>query len=82
MRWIGSASVALWTLVIGILVLMAGLMIVGAFNPFATTWLAIVVVAMLVGLIAYMLAVRHALADHHHPDLARKVHSMRERRGF
>lgn len=82
MRWIGSASVAFWTLVIGILVLLGGLTIVGGFDPFATAWLTAVIAAMIVGLIIYMLAVRHALRDHTNADLARQVHSMRERRGF
>jgi hypothetical protein len=82
MRWIGSATVALWTFVIGILVLLAGAMIVGAFNPFEVAWLTVLIAVMVIGLVAYMVAVRHALGDHQHPDLARKVHGMRERRGF
>ena len=82
MKWIGSASVAFWTFVIGFLVLTAGAMIIGAFNPFEIVWMTVLIIALLVGLIVYMLAVRHALQDRQHPDLARKVHSLRERRGF
>jgi hypothetical protein len=81
-KLIGSIAGVFWTLCLGAVVLFVFFWATGLFSPAEVLWL-----TWLVGVIAavsliHFIRVRRALSDHRHSEMARKVHAMRERRGF
>jgi membrane protein implicated in regulation of membrane protease activity len=79
---IGSITGVFWTLCLGAVALFVFFWATGLFSPTEVLWLSIVVGALAVLSLIHFLRVRRALGDPRHSDLARTVHSMRERRGF
>jgi hypothetical protein len=71
-----------WAIALGLIALWAFFLVMGAVSVGDPAWLT-VSMGVLAALAAIHFAhVRRALADHEHSDLARRVHMLRERRGF
>ncbi len=82
MKVIGSITGVFWTLCLGAVALFVFFWATGLFSPQEVLWLSVVVGVLGVLSLIHFLRVRRALGDPRHSDLARTVHSMRERRGF
>jgi hypothetical protein len=82
MKVIGNVAGVFWTLCLGAVALFVFFWATGLFSPAEVLWLSVIVGVLGVLSLIHFLRVRRALGDPRHTDLARTVHSMRERRGF
>lgn len=82
MKVIGSIAGVFWTLSLGAMVLFVFFWATGLFSPAEVLWLSMAIAVLAVLSLIHFLRVRRALGDPRHTELARTVHSMRERRGF
>lgn len=73
---------ALWGVALGAIALWGFFLVMGAISPSDPTWLTALMAALAVLAVVHFVHVRRMLADHEHGDLARRVHMLRERRGF
>jgi tetrahydromethanopterin S-methyltransferase subunit C len=76
-----EATNALWVLVLGAITLFCFFAAIGAFNPGDVAWLTVAVGVLAVLAAIHFIRIRHVL-DEHAGELARRVHAMRETRGF
>jgi fatty acid desaturase len=79
---VGRIAGVFWTLCLGALALFVFFWATGLFSPAEVLWLSVLVGVIAVLSLMHFLRVHRALGDHRHSDLARRVHAMRERRGF
>ncbi len=82
MKAIGTVAGLFWTTCLGVVALFAFFSAIGAITPGEVTGLTVAVCVLATVCVVHFWRVRHALGDHHHDELARTVHAMRERRGF
>ena len=73
---------AFWGIAPGLIVLWAFFLLMGAISVGDPAWLSATMGVLGVLAAIHFAHVRRALADHEHSDLARRVHMLRERRGF
>jgi hypothetical protein len=79
---LGRISGVLWALGLGGVALFVFFAAIGTISPGEVKWITAGVIAIAAASLAHFIHVRHALADPRHGELARRVHSMREHRGF
>ena len=82
MNALRAATNAFWVAVLGAVILFFFFTVTGALEPSEVGWLTGVVAVLAVIAIVHFAHVRHALAKSGDNELARKVHAMREHRGF
>jgi hypothetical protein len=82
MNAIGTAAGVFWATCLGVVGLFAFFSATGAISPGDVGWLTAGVGVVAAVCLVHFLRVRRALADHRHGELARRVHAMRETRGF
>ena len=73
---------AFWILALGLVALWAFFLVMGATSIGDPLWVTLVMGALAIASIVHFVHVRRMLADHAHDDVARRVHMLRERRGF
>lgn len=71
---------AFWGIALGVIVLWAFFLLMGAFSPGDPLWLTITMGVLAVLAAIHFVHVRRLLSEDH--ELARQVHMLRERRGF
>jgi hypothetical protein len=82
MRALSAGLGVFWVLCLGAVVLYAFFAVLGAFDPGEVMWLTIAVGVLGLACVIHFIRIRRALGDGRHEDLARRVHAMRETRGF
>jgi divalent metal cation (Fe/Co/Zn/Cd) transporter len=82
MKVIGNIAGVFWAICLGAVALFVFFSATGAISPTEVLWLTVGVGVIGMLALIHFLHVRRALGDHRHNDLARRVHAMRERRGF
>jgi membrane protein YdbS with pleckstrin-like domain len=73
---------ALWIIALGLVVLWAFFLVMGAVSLGDPVWVTVVMGTLAVLAAIHFVHVRRLLGDHAHDDIARRVHMLRERRGF
>jgi len=79
---VGRLSNLFWVLVIGAVVLYAFFAVMGAISFTDLVWLTALIGVLGILAVVHFIRLRRALSDHEHDEMARKLHSWRERRGF
>jgi hypothetical protein len=79
---VGRLSNLFWVLVIGAAVLYCFFVVLGAISFTDLVWLTALIGVLGILAVVHFIRVRRALSDHRHDEMARKLHSWRERRGF
>jgi hypothetical protein len=82
MKVVGNIAGVFWTICLGAVALLVFFAATGAISPTEVLWLTIAVGAIALLALVHFVHVRHALDDPRHGDLARRIHAMRETRGF
>lgn len=85
MRFLQGLSSFFWLAVLGFLGLYLYGLVMGAFSPGELVGFTALAIAATLGLAIHELRMRHALrtrGDASHDEVARRVHSRRETRGF
>lgn len=82
MRMLGNITGVFWTICLGAVALFVFFSATGAISPTEVLWLTAVVGVIALVSLVHFVHVRRALDDPRHGDLARRVHAMREHRGF
>lgn len=85
MKLFQGLSSLFWLAVLGFLALYVYGLVMGAFSPGELIGFTALAIAATVGLAIHQLRVRHAMEardDPAHNDVARRMHSRRESRGF
>ncbi|MGI8460485.1 MAG: hypothetical protein ACR2OC_02445 [Solirubrobacterales bacterium] len=82
MRPLSTATTALMTLAVGLVVLFLFFAALGAFSPAETIVVSIVAAVMTAAFAVHLFRVHHALEGGHGTDLHRSLNMQRERRGF
>ena len=82
METVGRLSNVLWVLVIGAVVLYAFFAVMGAISFTDLVWLTALIGVLGILAVVHFIRLRRALSDHERDEMARKLHSWRERRGF
>jgi membrane protein implicated in regulation of membrane protease activity len=73
---------AFWGIAVGVIALWAFFLLMGAISASDPLWLTIAMCVLAVLATIHFVHVRRMLSDRDHSDLARRVHMLRERRGF
>jgi heme exporter protein D len=82
LKTVGLVTSLFWILTLGAIALFAFFAALGSFSPGEVAWLSVAVGILAIAALIHFLRVRRALGDHRHDELARRVHAMREHRGF
>jgi hypothetical protein len=82
MKVIGTIAGVFWTICLGAVALFVFFSATGAVSPAEVLWLTVGVGVIAALALVHFVHVRRALDDRRHGELARRVHAMRERRGF
>ena len=82
MKVVGNIAGVFWTIGLGAVALFVFFSATGAISPTEVLWLTVAVGVIALLALVHFVHVRRALDDPRHSDLARRVHAMRETRGF
>jgi len=82
MKAIGIITGLFWATCVGVITMFAFFTATGGISPREVKWLTAVVGVLALLSVIHFVRVRRALDDHRHTELARRVHAMRETRGF
>lgn len=79
---LGMLLNAFWAVCLGAIGLYVFFLAIGAVAADDVVWMSIAAGVLAIVAVLHFEHVRRALGDHEHDELARKVHGMREHRGF